>query len=172
MKQIRTLDVNIVTDVVIDKMNDYSGKSLLSNLKLQKILYYLQAWCLGIHGKELFNGSIQAWIHGPVCVEVYNRFRDTKWLYSEMLKSDILNPEPIQHLNKDEDEFINFVLENYGRFSGAELEAMTHNESPWIEAREGYGPNDRCDVQISNDKMKLYYAEKWNAIRRQGANSH
>ena len=51
----------------------------VSNLKLQKLLYYAQAWNLAIHSKLLFNDPIQAWVHGPVVPSVWHEFRKWSW---------------------------------------------------------------------------------------------
>ena len=51
----------------------------ITNLKLQKLVYYAQAWYLALHGKRLFPAEFQAWVHGPVCHSLYQRFRGYAW---------------------------------------------------------------------------------------------
>ena len=63
------------------------------NLKLQKLIYYIQAWSLGINKEPMMNARFEAWVHGPVCRQLYERFKSTKSLYSVISKEDIENSE-------------------------------------------------------------------------------
>src|SRR5437016_8859052 len=51
----------------------------ISNLKLQKLLYYAQAWYLALHNEPLFPESIEAWVHGPAVPPVYGKFKGWAW---------------------------------------------------------------------------------------------
>ncbi len=68
-----------------DKIADYfiglsnETGSLITNLKLQKLVYYAQAWSLALNNKELFPEDFEAWVHGPVLVKLYNKYRSNKW---------------------------------------------------------------------------------------------
>lgn len=159
-------NINDIADYIILKIKSEDGGSLI-NLKLQKLLYYVQAWSFGINKKSLFNGKFQAWIHGPVSIELYNRFKDSKYLYSEIELTDIINNDVFETIQEEDAKFIDFILENYAKFSGAELEHMTHNESPWIDTRRGYKSNERCDKIIDENKLTNFYGEKWNSINAQ-----
>lgn len=64
----------------------------------------------------------------------------------------------------DDAVFIEYILENYAQFTGAELEEMTHNEDPWINTRKGLKPNQRCEKVIDSSLMKSYYEKKWSEI--------
>ena len=133
-------------------------------MKLQKLLYYLQAWSLGINQKAFLKCSFEAWVHGPVSRELYNRFKSSHNLYSFITISDVANPNPETAIDPDDIEFINYILDNYAGFSGAELESMTHKEDPWLEARNGYTPLQSCDKIISEETMKTYYGARWKTI--------
>lgn len=159
----RPYDASLITDYVILSLNcdeDY----YLINLKLQKLLYYIQAWSLGINGYPMIKGHFEAWVHGPVCMELYNRFKDTKSLYSSIAEEDVLNKYPKDKINSEDTEFIDYILENYARYSGSQIEAMTHSEDPWINARKGYGPMERCHIEITEEAMKDYYAKKYESL--------
>lgn len=154
-------DINLTADYVISAMLADGGKGALSNLKLQKLLYYIEAWHLGILGTNFYSPSenFEAWVHGPVNRNVYERFAETKFLYSDISLNDRINNNP--QLNKDDKEFVDYILENYGRFTGMDLETMTHNEQPWQEARGGLGPFDACNKIISVETMKSYYQNRY-----------
>ena len=113
-----------MNDSTISRLNDFyivkseDKNASLINLKLQKLLYYVQAWSYGIRNKPMFAGDFEAWIHGPVNRTIYDRFNPTKYLYSEINVEDCLNQNVT--LTSDDAEFVDFILENYLKYSGAE----------------------------------------------------
>jgi uncharacterized phage-associated protein len=152
-------DINQICDYII--LRHKSDEDLpLSNIKLQKILYYVQAWHLAFKKEPLFNSKFQAWVHGPVNREIYGRFNATKYLYSEINLSDVIDTEVTSKLNKDEISHINLVLDAYSKYSGIDLEEMTHKEDPWIIARSGYEPNQRCEIEIDNVFLGDYFRKR------------
>ena len=71
--------IHDITDYIILRVKSEDRFASLINLKLQKLLYYVQAWSYGINKKPMFDGEFEAWIHGPVNREIYNRFNSTKY---------------------------------------------------------------------------------------------
>lgn len=131
---------------------DYS----ITHLKLQKLVYYAQAWHVALNGSEnpLFEDRIAAWVHGPVCRALYEEFK--KYGRFEIEPEEFpmeLNEEE----NKKKLETLKMVWDNYGEYDGKFLEALTHQELPWIEAREGYKENESGDVTISLESMESFY---------------
>lgn len=154
--------INDIADYIILKVKTEDSFASLINLKLQKLLYYIQAWSYGINKKPLFIGEFQAWIHGPVNKAIYDRFNTTKYLYSEIDISDIKNNNVT--LADNDAEFVDFILENYLKYSGAELEKLSHLELPWKNTRGSLSPNERCENIISPQSMKEYYGKKWKDL--------
>ena len=113
--------------------------------------------------KPLFDGDFEAWIHGPVNREIYNRFASTKNIYSEIEMNDCINKDV--KIDNDDAEFIDWILKNYAKFSGFELEKLSHSEIPWIKTRDMLDPHERCDKVISPDFIQEYYGEKWKKIK-------
>ena len=148
-----------VSDYVIFR-SKAEGNADLSALKHQKLLYYIQAWHLAFFGKPAFESEFQAWIHGPVNKEIYDLYKNTKYLYSEMLFEDIQDKAILENLDSDMKMHIDNILDSYARFSATQLEEMTHSELPWIEARKGFKPSQRCEVNINNTTMQNYYAAR------------
>jgi uncharacterized phage-associated protein len=151
----------------IDDVCDYiilqcrTGNADLNLLKLQKLLYYVQAWSLAFTGKTLFDGKFQAWVHGPVNRYIYDRFADTKSLYSAVEQTDMRpNFDPDQSLSSEERLHIDNVLEVYAPFSGSDLEAQAHTEEPWVRARTGYRPTQRCECELDEALMAEYYRKR------------
>jgi len=151
--------INQIADFIIFRLTseDVAG---IPNLKLQKLLYYVQAWHLAFYQKPLFDGKFQAWIHGPVNREIYDRFKENKLLYSTVDCDDLLDRNINETIDEKTQEHINNILESYARFSGTELEIMTHREDPWLEARKGFSPMERCENEISEQTMKSYYGNR------------
>ncbi len=146
-----------VVDYIIGQFADEDGS--LSILKLQKLLYYVQAWHLASGQGPLFAGRFQAWVHGPVNRQVYDRFKDTHSLFATVGQRDIrpdFNPQALPQSARDH---IDHVLEAYGPFSGVQLENMTHDEAPWLEARGGLKPFERCENELSESTMQAFYAK-------------
>lgn len=165
MKSVKPYDVNLIADYIIIRLNSDEKLNLI-NLKLQKLLYYVQAWSLGINQERFLKCDFEAWAHGPVSRVLYDRFKCTKNLYSFIYITDIIKEDPETMILKEDIDFINFILDNYAGFSGAELESMTHEETPWIEARKGYAPMQTCNNVISEKTMQDYYSERWKEINR------
>lgn len=126
---------------------DIEHGELISNLKLQKLLYYVQGYYLAITDKPLFKEDIVAWQYGPVVIEVYEQFK--KFGSSSIELDD--NVTLINMSEEDEDIF-NEVLSVYSDFSAIKLMNMTHDESPW---KDVFHTNPQ-DI-ITLDSIKAYF---------------
>jgi uncharacterized phage-associated protein len=152
------MNIQDAADYIILKLSD-AGEHI-NLLKLQKLAYYSEAWYLAIEKKPLTGSEFQAWIHGPVSRELYDRFKDVKSLYSAATRDDIRDGFDPERLDVEERAHIDRVLEVYAPFTGSQLESMTHDELPWKEARQGYGATERCEVVIKAETMRDYYGER------------
>lgn len=148
-------DIYDVADYIIIKATEAGVP--LNLLKLQKLLYYSEAWRLAFTGQPLTGARFQAWVHGPVNRSVYDRYNDQKVLYSEVTPKDVPVSFSFDHLTEEQRDHIDSVLEAYGQFSGTELEVMTHREEPWIRARAGRSTSERCEDFINSHFMGDYY---------------
>jgi uncharacterized phage-associated protein len=157
MKTEQPVQVDDLCDYIIIKCNE--AGCLLSNLKLQKLLYYADAWHLAFYGKKLINVKFQAWIHGPVNREVFDRFAHYKSLYSDIGIEDTRKEFDISII-EDSREHVDKILEAYGKFTGSQLEDITHKEEPWLKAREGYRPSQRCEEEIDDSIVEKYYRSR------------
>jgi len=130
-------------------------KEPITNKKLQKLIYYAQAWSLVLNNEKLFNDPIEAWVHGPAVRSLYVRYK--KFGFSpiqEEIKAETINvSEKIKKL-------LNAVWKVYGRIDPGYLEMLTHSELPWREARRGLQGHENSGNQISLKTMKNYYSEK------------
>lgn len=121
----------------------------MTAMKLQKLVYYSQAWSLVWDEKPLFREDIQAWANGPVVRELYDRHRGRFMVNSWNGDS--------HKLSRDQKETINSVLEFYGKKPSQWLSDLTHQEDPWLDARRGLRPLARGDKVITHAAMAEYY---------------
>jgi uncharacterized phage-associated protein len=121
--------------------------------KLQKLVYYSQAWHLVFTGQPLFGDDIQAWVEGPVVPSLY---RQHKRMYQV---SEWKSGDPTA-LSDAEVNTIDWVLAKYGEFSAETLSRMTHLEVPWIVARGLAGHDERASTVISHDQMRSFYSRQ------------
>lgn len=125
-------------------VDEEAGDSL-SNLKLQKLVYYAQGYHLALYDAPLFHERIEAWKHGPVVPELYHAL---KVFGAEPVK---MNDEDFEIENYSEGvrELLNEVYSVYGQFSATRLRNITHEEPPWRETPDG--------AEISLDLMRSYF---------------
>lgn len=131
-------------------IGDGGEKEGITNLKLQKILYFIEAYYLSVKGKSAFVDDILAWEYGPVVPDIYHRFKhyENKPIFSEEGYTCSLP-------NEDK-KIIQEVWTTFDKFSAGRLVEITHNHEPWIKAYERRKSGDGSDV-ISKKEMKEYY---------------
>jgi uncharacterized phage-associated protein len=118
--------------------------------KLQKLVYYSQAWSLVWDERPLFNERIEAWANGPVIPALYEFHRGS------FLVKKIANGNP-KALDEDAGDTIDAVLDHYGDRSSQWLSDLTHRETPWCDARQGLADGERGNAEISHGAMADYY---------------
>jgi uncharacterized phage-associated protein len=123
----------------------------ITAMKLQKLVYYAQAWSLVWDEKPLFRERIEAWANGPVVPSLYKKHRGTYFV------SGWSSGDPSK-LTKDQRETVNAVLKFYGRKSSQWLSDLTHMENPWKDARKGLVPGERGCREITHAAMAEYYS--------------
>lgn len=122
----------------------------MSAMKLQKLVYYSQAWHLVWEEKRLFPDRIEAWANGPVAPSLYREHRG-------QFKIKTWSKGSADALSDDQMESVDAVLKFYGPKGAVWLSELTHREAPWREAREGLPPGARSSVEITPAAMVEYY---------------
>lgn len=132
-----------VADYFLAQVDEDCGDAI-SNLKLQKLVYYAQGFHLAIIGEALFNDAIMAWEHGPVVPALYGEFKDF---------GAAPIPKPI---NLDFSiftcavrEILDDIYSVFGQFSPWKLRNMTHEEPPWKDTP--------LNCEISHEAMRAYF---------------
>ena len=150
--------VNDVVRFIVNAGDSFEDGDSISNMKLQKLLYYCQGFHLAFfEGEALFDERVEAWEHGPVVPVVWRRFRE-------------FGRDPIRIRAAGRPDFqeaqLNLmwnVYSVYGQYSAWKLRRMTHEEAPWKEAwergqgigaHEGQGPGD---YEITRESMARFF---------------
>ena len=134
----------------------------VTNKKLQKLVYYAQAWSLVLNNKKLFNEPIEAWVHGPAVRSLYVQYKNFGFNpIQQEVKFDSIK---ISGRNK---ELLDEVWKVYGKMDAGYLEMLTHSEKPWQEAREGLQSFESSGNEISLKTMKSYYSKKLKEAQEQ-----
>ncbi|HEU4557729.1 MAG TPA: type II toxin-antitoxin system antitoxin SocA domain-containing protein [Longimicrobium sp.] len=123
----------------------------MSAMKLQKLVYYSQAWSLVWEDRPLFSERIEAWAHGPVVPELYREHRgqfDVRgWPRGNA-----------GALGAADRETVDAVLGYYGNRNSQVLSDWTHSEDPWQLARAGVPDGERGSAEITLESMMEYYS--------------
>lgn len=127
----------------------------VTNKKLQKLVYYAQAWSLVLNNKKLFNEPIEAWVHGPAVRSLYVQYKKFGF---EPIQEEI-RPDTISVSEKTK-ELLGAIWKIYGKMDAGYLEMLTHSEKPWQEAREGLQGSESSGNEISLETMRSYYSGK------------
>jgi uncharacterized phage-associated protein len=125
----------------------------ITTMKLQKLVYYAQAWHLVFQSQPLFTDVIEAWPQGPVTRVLYDQHRRQRRLRSWPSGEN-------DNLTAAEMDTVRWVLGKYGQLSAESLSQMTHMEAPWRIARGVLGPDERSSNPITRRQMTHFYARQ------------
>jgi len=142
-----------VANFFLSKVDREAG-DLITQMKLYKLVYYAQAWSLVFLDRPLFESETQAWIHGPVTLEVREAYigygRNPIPAPFNFICEDKFSTEEIKVLEE--------VWATYGELSASALRKLTHEEYPWAGARFGYRDEELSQELILLEEMKDYYS--------------
>jgi uncharacterized phage-associated protein len=128
-----------------------SRQGRMTAMKLQKLVYYSQAWSVVWDERPLFGERIEAWANGPVVRDLYDVHRGS-FEVAEWPRGDA------RRLTSDERATIDTVLDFYGGRSAQWLSDLTHREQPWLAARRGLPDGERGSREITLSSLEEYYS--------------
>jgi len=128
----------------------------ITPLALQKALYYAQGFYFAFEEKFLINEDCEAWVHGPVYRNVYNRYSSYRF-------------DPIESVADFDESFfttaekaiLDSIIKNICCYSGKTLEKFTHMEKPWLSTRDGLPVDAHSDHIIPKELIGSYF----NAVK-------
>ncbi len=139
----------------------------ISNLKLQKILYFIQAYFLTNTEKKdpCFSERIEAWDFGPVVPEAYQEYKQYGSSNIPMIssylcfdQSDIWNTQRIRYdekrIREPDKQLIQNVIHKFADYSATDLVTLTHNQAPWKDA---YVPHMNNEITV--EAIRNYFNE-------------
>jgi uncharacterized phage-associated protein len=136
-----------VAKYFLTKVNEEEGE-VITNLKLQKLVYYAQSANLGFHASPLFSEALEAWKYGPVVPELYRAYKSYG---SSALPQETVS---LDTYSVCERKLMDDVYVFFGQFAAWKLRDMTHEETPWIEAFF-------TQAVISPTSMRDYFRSHW-----------
>lgn len=124
----------------------------LTNMRLQKLLYYAQGWHLAWYARPLFGDRVEAWQHGPVVPAVYGELKR----FGSNPVADLGDPS----LSKAEMAAVEQTWRHYRTLSAFGLRGKTHAEPPW---RDAYRPDGsgRCGNTITPESLLRFFGDEY-----------
>lgn len=154
-------DYLVSMSVIFKVAQWFLNKTPMSENKLQKLCYYAYAWYIVFFNdaevikseediKTLCDDDFEAWIHGPVCRRLHNKYRQYGW---ENIPTEAEKPSFDDNIT----DLLNQVWNIYGSLTADQLEHLTHQEDPWKMAREGVPFGEACTNRITPLSIFNYY---------------
>lgn len=138
--------VLVIADHIIERCNEM--RSPISNLKLQKILYFVQAEFLVTIGEVCFRETIEAWDFGPVVPIVYQRYKVYGSANIPYYQSRIR-----YRIQPDDLEILDGIIDECAGYSASMLVEITHRQTPWKKAYRS------ASKIITPESIKEYFEE-------------
>ena len=138
-----------IADFFIKKAIDSKFKGeYMSNLKLQKLMYYAYVWLFALQGERLFEEKLEAWPLGPVLPSLYHNFKNGD------RPIEVIETDP-ELLPDDIKEYLDSIWHSYGQYSALALVNIVHREAPWVHA---YNSNNTKKI-ITDESILDFYTE-------------
>ncbi len=131
---------------------DLDAGEALTHLKLQKLLYFAQAYYLANYGEPLFAEDMQAWTHGPVVPSVWHEYKQYSWQAIPSGNGANVPDDIIPYLEA--------IYTHFGKFDAKELERITHKHDPWRLTRGNLQPEETCSDPISKNVIREFYVKR------------
>lgn len=133
---------NLPVKEIENQYNININNEYITNLKLQKLLYYVQGLSLTIFKKQAFDNKIIAWEYGPIVKEAYDKYKINE-------NQTISSPKRVPRINEGLLDIIKIVIDSYGKLDAYNLIELTHDEDPWIESD--------INCEMTTDSIRDYF---------------
>jgi uncharacterized phage-associated protein len=145
-------NVEDVAKIIINYENAEENPNI-TNLTLNKLLYFAQGHCLAETGEPMFDDDFEAWDFGPVIPKIYHKYKN--YGKQNITSCNYLNEEDV--LSEDQLNILECVLEKYSDFDTSKLVDLTHKrETPWAIATNN-GKEIKKHLTLSKEKIKKYF---------------
>lgn len=151
-----TTKVDVIIDYLLFQCED------ITPLALQKAIYYIQGFYYAFMERFLFLDDCEAWVHGPVYRDIYNRYSGYRF---DPIES---NAEfDVSVFTDAEKAVIDSVIQNFCCYSGKILEKFTHAETPWLKTRGNLPAHAPSNRTISKETIGEFFTavkSKYNML--------
>lgn len=125
---------------------NFEDSEYITNLKLQKLLYYAQGYFLAKKDIPLFDEDFLAWEHGPVIRKIYDKYKKNG-------ASGIVYDKDFDlEIDVETEKILEEVHEEFGQYTAWKLRNMSHETEPWISTP--------ANQVITKNKIKEYFKTK------------
>jgi len=134
--------------------------NLISHMKLQKLVYYIQAWHIAVFSEAILEEDFQAWVHGPVLPSLFERYKSFQW--RPILRDDLDEPSLRaleQSFSSSIREILADVIIEYFHKDAFALEQSIHGEAPWQIARHNLAADEPSINVIDKKTIHDYYSQ-------------
>lgn len=124
----------------------------MTNMRINKLMYFAQGWSLARYNKPLFKAEIQAWDYGPVVPPIYHRLKTSG---RDKIKG-VMDEDYADHFTPEESQLLMDIQRTYNVYSTNGLVILTHKKgTPWSDAyAKGKG------TAIPLEAMKTYFKKE------------
>jgi uncharacterized phage-associated protein len=124
----------------------------IDHMKLEKLLYFAQAWHLAWYDEPLFREPVEAWKWGPMVEEVWQRY---KVFGRDPIPAPVIgDPDVVRGRAAD---LVAVIADTYGRMASPQLSDLTHEDPLWQAAWQNRTAEDRGRQQIRAAALRDYY---------------
>jgi putative zinc finger/helix-turn-helix YgiT family protein len=138
--------IDVAVDYLLSQCQD------ITNMALQKALYYVQGFSYAFHRTFLFTEDCEAWVHGPVYRDIYRRY--SNYCFDPI---DSIDEFDVSSLSVEEKLLLDSIVRHVCCYSGKTLESFTHTETPWVSARTGLPADASSNRIISKQSIGEYF---------------
>lgn len=138
--------IDVVVDYLLSQCQD------ITNMTLQKALYYVQGFFYAFYHTFLFTEDCEAWVHGPVYRDVYRRY--SNYCFDPI---DSVDEFDVSSLSGEEKSLLDSIVRHVCCYSGKTLESFTHTETPWVSARTGLPVDASSNRIIQKQSIGEYF---------------
>lgn len=154
-------DKKIVVAHYLMAKNAAEKRKGFTNKKLQKLMFYSQAWSLVLNDKKLIDDKFEAWVHGAAIPSLYGHYK--RFGFGDIQEN--FDKAEFASLGEDEKKLIDMVWAVYGKYDADYLELLNHSEEPWQAARQNVSSFESSSAEISEEDMKRFYGEKLGKVK-------
>jgi len=141
------LKIDVVVDYLLSQCQD------ITNMALQKALYYAQGFSYAFYRTFLFTEDCEAWVHGPVYRDIYRRY--SNYCFDPI---DSIDEFDVTSLTGEEKLLLDSIVRHFCCYSGKTLASFTHTETPWISARTGLPAGASSNRIIPKQSIGEYFS--------------